>query len=810
MENVESRVVVSPTKDLFIRDENLWLKGLQNYIYESILSKSLSRKDINYDDSRYKLVSGKGMEVFVKAFTHDTVEPNVINNYETLEELGDSSVDTAFTALLIKKFPDIEANVYSDMKNYYLAKTKQAELSNELGIPKWMRLTIPHDEGTMEDGLESVHGALFVVGERILGPGNGQLLNVNFVHNIYDMDNITIDILMDPISQIKNIFEILHWFPSDQKQLDMDKIESIKKKSSSQWQFDIIIPEEGRDFIRNNKIGIFEGKSRPILASQWGNNRNTAKKNAYLQAIDILNDEYGINIKNAKDIYKQSTANVKDEVLNIDDEINEEDEEDLLEEFGDLNLSEIINESDGPNEQDKSDLNEDLDDQDEEKRMLSHSLDLRRSTESRDVGDFDDEESLLSESLLESSDGDYGKGVGFDDDDSVEFSESGSEGEDIDIEYMKILSVFLLDNIIPLLISDTINEYEKLLSQEAMEIFLRAFTHKTFNTDILKNNINMEKLGDTSMETTFLYNVIQKYPDIGPGTLSNMKNYYMSKDIKNEISKKLDLPEWLRSNVVHELSGDTPEKTLNALAGGIYLVGDLIYGDGYGQLLNSNFVSRIYNFEDDVTIENMLNNPITQLKDIMERLHWFPYGIKQMDLDSYMKFTKNPNKKYKWQLDIIMPEEGKEYIMENKIGKYDGKSHSVFGSQWAGTKRNAKEKAAKQALEVLKKDYYIDKKYVDLFIKNAKWDKLSDKSKDKLANDGYDSVDYIYTKRGKSQYLHMVGINVNTSDILLVIKDTGYTNRESLVSKINKIYDDIGRQSIGNIIEINDNKFKKY
>jgi len=231
---------------------------------------------------------------------------------------------------------------------------------------------------------------------------------------------------------------------------------------------------------------------------------------------------------------------------------------------------------------------------------------------------------------------------------------------------------------------------------------------------------------------------------------------------------------------------------------------------GTGQLLISNFVSNIYNFE-DVTLENMLNNPITQLKDVLERLHWFPYTSTQMDLDEYMRFTKNPNKKYKWQLDIIMPDEGKEYIRENKIGKYNGKSHDVFGSQWANTKRGAKEKAAKQSLQVLESDYGINKRYVDNFVKDAKWNKLSEKAKDNLVNDGYDSVDYIHTKRGKVQYLHMVGINSDTSDIILVIKSIGNTNRESLIKEINKIYDEIGKQPLGNVIEVkSNNKFKRY
>ncbi len=98
---------------------------------KEILGKIMGQQDV-------KLMLQKGgYKIFRKAFTHKSVDIN--ENYEVLELLGDSKLESAFNDYLYHKFPQVTSPaVFTTLITYYLSKNKLAELSDKLGLSKFI------------------------------------------------------------------------------------------------------------------------------------------------------------------------------------------------------------------------------------------------------------------------------------------------------------------------------------------------------------------------------------------------------------------------------------------------------------------------------------------------------------------------------------------------------------------------------------------------------------------------------------------------------------------------------------------------
>jgi dsRNA-specific ribonuclease len=150
-----------------------WQAEFQDYIY-TLLTKIWTK-----DDSVCKrMVEFDVMPLWVKAFTHETVDANVLNNYENYEKLGDAFVAAAFNLHVYNYFDgNIDETALTNYKNQYMAKIYQADLSRFMKLGDWIRLTSIETRGhnIYEDAFESFNGALHMVGDRVR-PGFGYVL----------------------------------------------------------------------------------------------------------------------------------------------------------------------------------------------------------------------------------------------------------------------------------------------------------------------------------------------------------------------------------------------------------------------------------------------------------------------------------------------------------------------------------------------------------------------------------------------------------------------------------------------------------
>jgi len=112
---------------------------------EYIISLMVSRGNVKKSEAE-KYTDDNGMNLFIRAVTHDSVFPDQrANNYEMMEHLGDSSVNKATTWYLRNRFQDIAnkgdegVQIISKQKSLITSKTYMANYSDALGLTKFIR-----------------------------------------------------------------------------------------------------------------------------------------------------------------------------------------------------------------------------------------------------------------------------------------------------------------------------------------------------------------------------------------------------------------------------------------------------------------------------------------------------------------------------------------------------------------------------------------------------------------------------------------------------------------------------------------------
>lgn len=167
-----------------ITGEKQWLQQLQSFLNE------LLTPVIKDQTQRYKYLDGNAMNIWAKAFTHETVSPSF--NYEDLEYSGDAVLKWAFPKYLKKRFPYLHKGEFTELNVAYMSKPFQAQLARELGLSPYIRVKgIDRAILNLEtDVFESFFGALEEIGDSILD-GSGAIQCYNMIIHIFK--NIDID-----------------------------------------------------------------------------------------------------------------------------------------------------------------------------------------------------------------------------------------------------------------------------------------------------------------------------------------------------------------------------------------------------------------------------------------------------------------------------------------------------------------------------------------------------------------------------------------------------------------------------------------
>lgn len=120
-------------------------------------------------------------------------------------------------------------------------------------------------------------------------------------------------------------------------------------------------------------------------------------------------------------------------------------------------------------------------------------------------------------------------------------------------------------------------------------VWVRAFTHESKNYNMSYESL--ETLGDSIAKTAFLTYMLDIFPNLTPGELSNYFGVYLSVTWLSRFSKALGFGNWIQSEFT--LNPSILEDVFESFCGALYDVGNK-YELGLGQILANNLMRIIF------------------------------------------------------------------------------------------------------------------------------------------------------------------------------------------------------------------------
>ena len=282
-------------------DDKEWRKSLSKFLF-----KFLKKYRVEEDpELRKKLVTKDALNIWEKVFTHPSYNPNIDENYEQYEKLGDAVMKMQYISLLMEEVENITPELTTYYVHNALSKYSQGELALKLGLTDFLRTNIPTNISHSEDLLEAFFGGLLEVGNKIFEIGAGYVLTWNLITelysgNIFEKEKSEVH----PKIAVKNIME----------KLSLPRVEEeVSNETIDNKYFTKIVlklPEKSIKFFKDNGINIPN-----IIAKASALSKPDASYKAYETALKTLKS-YGITIKYADD-YKNNLMYLKNENLRI-------------------------------------------------------------------------------------------------------------------------------------------------------------------------------------------------------------------------------------------------------------------------------------------------------------------------------------------------------------------------------------------------------------------------------------------------------------------------------------------------------------
>ncbi len=255
-------------------DYQRWREGLKNYLYNDLLSIVVPK-----EEQRVLMISDPAMDIWVLCFTDESFNPNVGQNYEELELVGDHSMEFNFIKYLYKNVPGITRAEMSEIKSKYISKTFQSKTALELGMNKWVRSRVKITTHVFEDVLEAYFGGLDTVADMVFKPGAGNLLCYNMI--VYMFRDITITKEMGqrgerhPKTEMKELFERMFWG---------EVVEDARENEDGTVSVTVSLTPEGSTNLTQLGVQV----TTPVLGEAVGRNKKMTFRKAYDQGMKVL------------------------------------------------------------------------------------------------------------------------------------------------------------------------------------------------------------------------------------------------------------------------------------------------------------------------------------------------------------------------------------------------------------------------------------------------------------------------------------------------------------------------------------------
>ena len=265
-------------------EDTMWKENLRNFLKNNLLSNVLT--DPKALD---KMVNEEAMKIWSIAFTHESYNPNVGENYEELELYGDEIMAACYVKFLMYNYPGFTRSEISNLRTHYISKPFQAPLSRKLGLGDFVRTRFSKSTHVYEDVLESFFGALEMVGDKVFKFGTGMGLAYNMIVFLYE--NVEIErvySLENPKTRVKELFEKMGWI---QPKLKEFVPEEVIDDGAGNITFIISLTPSGVEYLKNKGVSI----TTPVIARTVASTKKLASDEAYIMAIKTL-ESYGLEV----------------------------------------------------------------------------------------------------------------------------------------------------------------------------------------------------------------------------------------------------------------------------------------------------------------------------------------------------------------------------------------------------------------------------------------------------------------------------------------------------------------------------------
>ena len=266
--------------------KDTWLNELLEFIREILITR------ITENEDEIDLLLGDDvLDYWIKAFTHKSWNPNVGENYERLEKIGDNAMDLAYDDFLLANYPNITESAMGESNNFFMAKVEQAKISVEIGLGKWVLTNVSDNMNIDEDLLEAFFGAIFMasVNSAHLGPEKAYGFVDLLFRSIYEpkmAENNFGDPPRNSISEIKEIFEKMGWAISNFAS-EIEEFGRVDNNNVYNLKLTPIALEWFKEFLPADRFAIIQ--ETPYFGSASNRNKKVAKQQAYNQGYAILN-----------------------------------------------------------------------------------------------------------------------------------------------------------------------------------------------------------------------------------------------------------------------------------------------------------------------------------------------------------------------------------------------------------------------------------------------------------------------------------------------------------------------------------------
>lgn len=212
------------------------------------------------------------------------------------------------------------------------------------------------------------------------------------------------------------------------------------------------------------------------------------------------------------------------------------------------------------------------------------------------------------------------------------------------------------------------------------QLLRTAFTHRSFLNETregIESNERLEFLGDSILSFVVSSHIFKRYPTLKEGKLTNLRAALINTYTLSQVAKELSLGESLLLSKGEEASGGRENKTILAntfesLVGALYL--------DQGLAPTQKFIEKTLLANLDAIVKR------EGLKDAKSEL--------QEILQEQFKITPTYQ---------ILAEEGPDHAKAYTVGVY--LKERLLAKGKGASKQTAEKAAAKNALELLKKDY---------------------------------------------------------------------------------------------------------